>query len=96
MGIGRKCMSKENKSDKDSSRVGVDSPADYDFRHYLHDTIVLLGGKKQVADLLVKSQDGHVKETDVKEVRKYNGALIDETKDRLANVHKVKVRPKSK
>jgi hypothetical protein len=38
---------------------------DFDFRHHLRDTILLLGGKKDIADLLLKSEDGFVSEADV-------------------------------
>ena len=88
-------MNKNKGTGKGSIPPGADGPSEYDFRHHLHDTIILLGGEKKIADMLVRSQDSHIKNSDVAEVRRYNGVLIDETKDRLNNVHKTRVRPKA-
>ena len=68
--------------------------AEFDFRHHLHDTIVLLGGKKEIADLLAKSSDGAVTEADVDGVRDYNVTLLEQTKTRLSHVRRRKVRNK--
>ena len=69
---------------------------DYDFRHHLCQTVVLLGGKKEIADLLVKSQDLLVSQYDVEDLKRYNVELIDNLKSRLSQIGKVKIRPKSK
>ena len=69
---------------------------DYDFRHHLYQTVILLGGKKEIAHLLVKSQDFHVSENDVGNLKRYNVELIDNLKSRLSNISNVKIRPKSK
>jgi hypothetical protein len=90
-----KNMNKGHKPGKASTLIETDSN-DFDFRHHLHDTIILLGGKREIADLVERSQDYQLQVSDVDELRKYNGALIDQTKDRLAKIHKTKLRPKSK
>jgi hypothetical protein len=72
------------------------SSNDFDFRHHLHDTIILLGGKRQIARLLIRSQDHHVSRSDVEGLRKYNATLVNQAKDRLANINKIKIRPKSR
>lgn len=81
----------------DGQRPLPDAPssADFEFRHFLRDTIILLGGKKEIADLLTKSEDFAVSEADVEELRRYNIALLEGTKDRLANIHRLKIRTKS-
>jgi hypothetical protein len=70
---------------------------DFDFRQHLYDTIILLGGKKRIARLLIRSQDFHVSRSDIDRLRRYNGTLIDQHKGRLANINTIKVknRPKS-
>jgi hypothetical protein len=79
-----------NKSEKPPA-----SANDYDFRHHLHDTIILLGGKRRIARLLIKSQDFRITPSDLDHLRKYNGSLIDNLKGRLANINKTRIRPKS-
>ncbi|HEY3854316.1 MAG TPA: hypothetical protein VGO67_08000 [Verrucomicrobiae bacterium] len=69
---------------------------DYDFRRHLRQTVILLGGKNKIADLLTKSQDFHVSHGDVEDLKRYNMELIDELKSRLSNINKVRIRPKSK
>lgn len=64
---------------------------DFEFRHHLRNTLLLLGGKQEIADLLVKSQDFEVTEGDVDQLRKYNIALIEQTKDRLVNLNTIKI-----
>jgi hypothetical protein len=63
-----------------------DASADCDFRHQLRNTIILLGGDTEIADLLVKSQDFTIKSADVDALRRYNMILMDATKSRLSNV----------
>lgn len=65
---------------------------DFDFRHHLRDTILLLGGKKEIADLLMKSQDGLLSESDIDELRNYNCTLINGVKARLSELNRLKVR----
>jgi hypothetical protein len=89
-------MSKNEKRRKASRSANAELPDDFDFLQHLHDTIILLGGKKEIARLLMKSQDYQITRSDIDELRKYNSALIDQIKDRLANIHKIKVRTKSK
>jgi hypothetical protein len=60
---------------------------DFDFRHYLYDTIILLGGRKEIADLLKKSQDYKVSSGDIDNLRRYNCGLIDEVKRRLMSIN---------
>jgi hypothetical protein len=79
----------------ESEKRGAPQPSDYDFRHHLHDTIILLGGKREIADLLIRSQDYQVSSSDIDELRRYNATLIDKLKDRLAKISKIRIRPKS-
>ncbi len=88
-------MSKQKRSGKAAVAAGAVSPAEFDFHHHLHDTIILLGGRKEIAEMVERSQDSHIKNSDVAELRRYNGRLIDDTKDRLTTIHKTKVRAKS-
>jgi len=66
---------------------------DFDFRHHLRDTILLLGGKQEIADLMVKSQDGQIKEADVDALRNYNIGLFSATKLRINTLNKLKLAP---
>jgi hypothetical protein len=70
-----------------------ESESDFDFRHHLRDTILLLGGKQEIADLLVKSQDGQIKEADVDALRNYNIGLFTATKQRLNGLNKLRIEP---
>jgi hypothetical protein len=65
--------------------------ADFDFRHHLRDTILLLGGKQEIADLLVKSLDGQINEADIEVLRDYNISLFGEAKSRLRNLNRLKL-----
>jgi hypothetical protein len=76
-------------------KPGTPHPNDYDFRHHLRQTIILLGGKKEIADLLIRSQDYQITQSDIDELKKYNVSLIDQLKNRLANIYKRRIRPKS-
>jgi hypothetical protein len=67
--------------------------ADFDFRHHLRDTILLLGGKREIADLLVKSEDGQINEADVDALRNYNIGLFTATKQCLNNLNKLRLAP---
>jgi hypothetical protein len=65
---------------------------DYDFRRHLRNTILLLGGRKEIANLLIKSIDFATEEADVDALRNYNIELITSVKDRLAGVGTITVR----
>jgi hypothetical protein len=80
----------------DLDRPGAPHPNDYNFRHHLRQTIILLGGRKEIADLLIRSQDYHISQSDIDELKKYNISLIEQLKNRLANIHKRRLRPKSR
>ena len=69
---------------------------DYEFRHRLYDTLVLLGAPTDVAELLKKSQDHLVSDADVEKLRAYNCGLIDSTKHKLANINMMKITPVDK
>jgi hypothetical protein len=71
-----------------------DSDPEFDFRHFLRDTLILLGCKKEIADLLNKSQDMKITFPDVEMVRHYNAELLEGLKDRLHHINKMKVTPK--
>lgn len=60
-----------------------------DFFHHLRDTIILLAGEIEIANLLERPDD--ITEADVNELRRFNCKLIDATKDRLVNINKIKV-----
>lgn len=78
----------KSKSDKSDS-------FDFDFRHHLRDTILLLGGKQEIADLLIKSQDGFIGEADIEKLSNYNISLFTEVKSRLRNLNRLKIKVSS-
>ena len=86
---------RESGPSSESEKPGASHPSDYDFRQHLYDTIVLLGGKKEIADLLVRSQDYQVSQSDIDELKNYNLALMESLKSRVANIRKARIRPKS-
>jgi hypothetical protein len=59
------------------------------FLHHLRDTIVLLGGGTQLANMVERADV--VTESDVDEVRRINCRLIDATKERLVNLNKLSI-----
>lgn len=65
--------------------------SDFDFRHHLYDTIILLGGRKEIADLVKKSMDAAITGKDIDAVKRYNVELVAQAKDRLAHINKLKV-----
>lgn len=73
----------------------MDTSPDFDFRHHLYDTLILLGAKKEIADLLKKSKDGQVTDEDVHLLRCYNGELLIATKTRLTEINTISIRPTS-
>jgi hypothetical protein len=66
--------------------------ADLDFCQHLFDTIILLGGKNQIADFVKKSMDWAVSDADIDALRIYNAELMTQAKDRLANINTFKIR----
>ena len=71
-----------NNNTEEQPRADGCSP-DYDLRRHLFETILLLGGKKEIANLLIKSQDCAVSESDIDRLRRYNRDLLDNAKQRL-------------
>ena len=63
---------------------------DDQFAHHLHDTIILLGGRVQIANLLLNPQA--ITEADVTRLRHYNADLLTRLKDRLADINKMTIR----
>ena len=59
------------------------------FLYHLRDTIVLLGGKISMADLLITSND--IKEEDINRLRNYNIELLETTKRKLVNINKIAI-----
>jgi hypothetical protein len=57
------------------------SASDFDLRHHLYDTLILLGASPQIAEILKKSKDMVVTDADIDALRDYNGKLIDALKD---------------
>ena len=66
---------------------------DCEFRNFLYDTIILLGGNPEIAALLKKSMDFAISNDDIGKLRAYNVELINQTKDRLVNINKTKLTP---
>ena len=65
---------------------------DFDLRECLRETIILLGGPKHIADLLIKSQDGSVSQADVEKLRQYNIDLFALAKARIHNLTTIKLK----
>jgi len=66
---------------------------DFDFRHHLHDTLVLLGCEPSISKLLKKSLDGAIASTDVDDLRNYNIGLMTATKKRLTSLNTLTIKP---
>lgn len=64
------------------------------FRHSLKDTILLLGGRLDIAMMVKKSLDGQLSYKDVHDLRNYNCDLIQERKLALANLNTMKIQVK--
>lgn len=62
-----------------------------DFYHHLRDTIILLGGGTEIANLAAKP--GEITGDDVEALRNHNCRLITQAKDRLVNLNYLAVRP---
>ncbi|MGP8198990.1 MAG: hypothetical protein ACLQU4_05745 [Limisphaerales bacterium] len=61
-----------NEEPKNNVPLAQGCDNDFELRFHLRDTIILLGGKADIADLLVKSQDGFIREADIDVLRNYN------------------------
>ena len=61
-----------------------------DFLHHLYDTIVLLGGAKEIATMVKNPET--ISDSDIKSLRQYNGGLIDSTKDKLARINMIRIK----
>jgi hypothetical protein len=81
-------MDTDPKSDSQPSAAGEN---DFELRHNLRDTIILLGGKTEIADLLVKSQDGLISKADIDVLRNYNISLFTKTKTALARLNRLRI-----
>jgi hypothetical protein len=68
-------------------------PIAQEYFHNLYNTLVLLGSDVRFAVLLKNPEV--ISETDVAELRRYNGELVDATKSRLVNVNTVRVTAKN-
>lgn len=66
--------------------------ADFDFRHLMRDTVILLGGRVEIADMLARSLDCGITDADVEELKRYNLSLVDGTKSKLDNISKMVIR----
>jgi hypothetical protein len=60
------------------------------YLHLLHDTIILLGGKREISDKIVNLDE--VTEQDIDDLRQYNCSLIDNMKFRLDNIQTIKIK----
>lgn len=67
-------------------------PTDANLRHHLRETLVLLGCRVDVANLLEKSLDAEPTQADMHLVENYNIELFASMKLRLANLTKLKLR----
>lgn len=61
-----------------------------EYFHHLHDTIILLGGSKEIAHLAANSDA--IKPEDVDNLRNYNIKLIEAAKYKLSEIHSTKIR----
>jgi hypothetical protein len=61
----------------------------YEFLYHLRSTLILLGGEKQIADLLNNPEE--LGDDDVKKLCRYNIGLTELTKDKLNNISTTKV-----
>ena len=64
---------------------------DFALRHFLRDTVLLLGAPLEIADLLDKSKDGGITDADIDKVRNYNIVLLERCKTNLSNMHTIKL-----
>jgi len=76
----------------DNNDLEIINSADFEFRHNLRDTIFLLGGDREVADLLLKSQGGFINEADIEKLRNYNISLFADAKSRLHSLNRLEIK----
>ena len=82
-----------NKQDSGEHTPSLPGSSDSHFRYHLHDTIILLGGKKEIAAMLARSgRELPLSEADVSALRNYNITLLEQTKSRLDNINTLNVR----
>jgi hypothetical protein len=86
----------ENETPNGAGNADDACGTDCDLRHHLRNTIVLLGGRKEIADLLVTSIDRPVTEAEVKEIQRYNYDLLTLAKRRLIDLGSIGVRTSPK
>jgi hypothetical protein len=60
-----------------------------EFARHLHDTVILLGGRRDIAEMLLRPE--LIDESAVDTLRQYNIDLLELVKDRLANINKSEV-----
>lgn len=60
-----------------------------EFLHHLHDALILLGGRRDIAEMLLRPE--LIDESAVDALRQYGIDLQDSLKDRLVNVNKIEV-----
>ena len=65
-----------------------------DFLHHLYDTIILLGGTTEIATMVKNPK--MISDSDVESLRRYNGGLIDSTKDKLARINTIRIKVSGK
>ncbi len=61
-----------------------------DFFHHLYDTIILLGGTIEIATM-VKNPKA-ISDSDIESLRRYNGGLIDSTKNKLVRINTIRIK----
>ncbi len=69
--------------------MSKDETTTTNFLHHLHDTIILLGGGTEIADLL--NQPDKITESDISNLRRFNCKMIDAAKDKLFNINSIVV-----
>lgn len=70
----------------------METVPEFEFWHHLYDTVLLLGGRKDVADMVVKALDDQLTAADVHALRAFNSDLTTLAKDRLAYLYTITVR----
>jgi hypothetical protein len=73
------------------SKLSPDPEVDCDFRRALYNTIILLGGRPDIAQMLKKSADYGVTAADLDTLGRYNYELVHETKQKLNALDTIKV-----
>ncbi len=84
-----------NRSALGNNEFPDENSPEFDLRHHLYDTLILLGARREIAELVERSMDNAVTCSDVDALRKYNAELITRLKSRLAHIHTTKIRASS-